>query len=89
MARLTQTARRLRTDSTDAERLLWSRLRAHRLEPHKFNRQQPIGRYIVDFVCFEAQLVIELDGGQHMDAFAADAERDAWLSSQSFRVLRF
>ena len=68
MSMLTPRAKRLRTDSTDAERLLWSRLRAHRLLGWKFKRQQPMGRYIVDFVCFDAKLVVELDGGQHADA---------------------
>jgi len=87
--RPTAHAKRLRTDSTDAERLLWSRLRAHRLFGLKFKRQQPIGRYIVDLVCFDAKLVIELDGGQHADAVDTDATRDAWLNSQGFRVLRF
>ena len=86
---LTSHAKRLRTESTDAERLVWSRLRAHRLGGWKFKRQQPIGRYIVDFVCFDAKLVVELDGGQHVDAAGTDAERDAWLNSEGFKVLRF
>jgi very-short-patch-repair endonuclease len=86
---LTGHAKRLRADSTDAERLVWSRLRAHRLLGWKFKRQQPIGRYIVDFVCFDAKLVVELDGGQHADALDEDAIRDAWLGSQGFTVLRF
>jgi very-short-patch-repair endonuclease len=86
---LTPRAKRLRTDSTDAERLVWSRLRAHRLRGWKFKRQQPIGRYVVDFACFDAKLVIELDGGQHADAADMDATRDAWLNSQGLRVLRF
>ena len=75
MSMLTPRAKRLRTDSTDAERLLWSRLRAHRLLGWKFKRQQPIGRYIVDFVCFDAKLVIELDGGQHADAVDSRCEQ--------------
>ncbi len=89
MSTLTSNAKRLRTDSTDVERLLWSRLRAHRLLGWKFKRQQPIGRYIVDFVCFDAKLVIELDGGQHADTSDTDATRDAWLDCQGLRVLRF
>lgn len=88
MPRLTANARNLRRTSTDAERALWSRLRAHRFEGHKFRRQQPIGRYIVDFACLEARVVIELDGGQHALS-THDAERDAWLQAQGFRVLRF
>ena len=82
-------ARSLRSNQTDAERLLWERIRAGRLEGHKFKRQQPLGHYIVDFVCFEAMLVIELDGGQHAEQVNEDAERTRWLTSQGFRVLRF
>jgi very-short-patch-repair endonuclease len=82
-------AKKLRTTSTDAERLLWSRLRARRLFGSKWKRQQPLGNYIVDFVCFESRLIIELDGGQHADAKLGDDERDAWLSAHGFHVLRF
>jgi very-short-patch-repair endonuclease len=82
-------ARMLREAMTDAERALWYRLRAKRLLGWKFRRQQPIGNYIVDFVCHEAKLVIELDGGQHVERADADARRTAWLESQGFRVLRF
>ena len=89
MSMLTGHAKRLRAESRDAERLVWSRLRAHRLLGWKFKRQQPVGRYIVDFVCFDAKLVIELDGGQHADAVDEDAARHAWLGSQGCRVLRF
>ncbi len=74
---------------TDAERILWQLLRAGRLAGFKFKRQQPFGRYIVDFVCFEAQLIIELDGGQHQDAVVQDAARDSWLKARGFSVLRF
>ena len=88
MTRLTQYAKRLRSNSTNAERLLWMRLRGSRLRGYKFKRQQPLGLYIVDFICFEAKLVLELDGGQHADAEGADRSRDAWLQSQGFRVLR-
>lgn len=55
----------------------------------KFKRQQPIGNYVVDFVCFEKKLVIELDGGQHADQVIQDATRTCWLESQGFEVLRF
>jgi very-short-patch-repair endonuclease len=88
MDQLTDLARELRDRSTDAERLFWSRVRSHRLHGFKFKRQQPVGRYIVDFVCFEAELVVELDGGQH-SANVRDAARDAWLQAQGYRVLRF
>ena len=82
-------ARQLRKNLTEAERVLWRHLRLRQLEGCKFRRQQPIGRYIVDFVCFENQLVIELDGGQHCEQVVYDAERSAWLRGQGFRVLRF
>lgn len=82
-------ARSLRSNQTDAENMLWKHIRAGRLEGHKFKRQQPLGRYIVDFVCFETMLVIELDGGQHAEQVNEDAERTRWLASQGFRVLRF
>jgi very-short-patch-repair endonuclease len=81
-------AKNLRKRATDAERLLWKYLRIKQLENLKFKRQQPIGTYIVDFVCFEKRIVIEVDGGQH-SASENDAMRDAWLSSQGFKVLRF
>jgi very-short-patch-repair endonuclease len=60
-------ARTLRKGPTDAERLLWKHLRMRQLVSYKFRRQQPIGSYIVDFVCFEKKLIIELDGGQHTE----------------------
>lgn len=82
-------ARELRSEQTPSEHALWQQLRARRFSGHKFRRQQPLGRYIVDFVCFSSRLIVELDGGQHADAEAYDAERDAWLKSQGFRVLRF
>lgn len=82
-------AKQLRTNSTDAERLLWSRLRAGRLLASKWKRQQPLGDYIVDFICFDSRLVVELDGGQHASNKDADARRDAWLHEEGFLVLRF
>lgn len=63
-------------------------LRAHRLAGAKFKRQEQIGDYIVDFVCFRARLIVEADGSQHADN-PADFQRDDWLSAQGFRVLRF
>jgi very-short-patch-repair endonuclease len=83
------TARRLRRDSTDAERRIWYRVRGGRIGGAKFRRQQPIGRYVVDFVCQEAKLIVELDGGQHAQRTAADAARTRWLESQGYRVIRF
>lgn len=86
---LTETARTLRKSSTDAEKLLWSRLRSKQIQGHKFRRQEQIGRFIVDFVCYERKLVVEADGGQHAVEKEKDAERTAWLNSQNFTVVRF
>jgi very-short-patch-repair endonuclease len=73
---------------TEAERRIWSRLRAHRLCGASFRRQIPIGPYVADFVCNDARLIVEIDGGQH-NANAHDRKRDAWLRNQGFLVLRF
>ncbi|KUM42516.1 endonuclease domain-containing protein [Pseudomonas sp. EpS/L25] len=81
-------ARSLRRNQTDAERALWQHLRGKRFQGFKFRRQHPYGRYILDFVCLEARLVVELDGGQHQDS-PADRERDVWLGAQDFQTLRF
>ena len=83
------TARRLRRNGTDAERALWRYSRNRTASGAKFRRQQPIGPYIVDFVCFEARLVIEIDGGQHAVHAGQDAVRTAYLERHSFRVIRF
>ena len=82
-------ARQLRKSMTDAERWLWYELKAKRFDDKKFRRQAPIGDYIVDFVCHEAKLIIELDGGQHALLIDEDNARTAWLNSRGFRVLRF
>jgi very-short-patch-repair endonuclease len=84
-------AKQLRKNSTDAERQLWRVLRSRQLAGHKFRRQQPLGGFIVDFVCFEKRLVVEVDGGQHNEPLQAanDSERSTWLEQQGFRVLRF
>jgi adenine-specific DNA-methyltransferase len=82
-------AKGLRQNSTDAERLLWLRVRNRQIADAKFRRQQPIGPYVVDLVCMEQKLVIELDGGQHADQVAEDAARTAYPESRGFRVLRF
>ena len=83
-----QRARTLRTNSTDAERKLWSLLRARQVQGLKFVRQFAIGPYIVDFVCREAALIIEVDGGQHAEC-RDDALRTAFLNAQGYSVLRF
>ena len=85
--RLTPIARKLRADQTDTEHLLWSRLRARRLEGEKFVRQIQIDGYVADLACRSARLAIELDGGQH-DA-ARDAARTAIIEKYGYRVLRF
>jgi len=82
-------ARTLRDNATDAERLLWGRLRRRQLANCKFRRQRPIGPYVCDFVCLEASVIVELDGSQHVDQMAYDARRDAFLRFYGYRVLRF
>jgi very-short-patch-repair endonuclease len=84
-----QFARQLRKNMTDAERYLWYRLRNRQLGGHRFRRQFPIGRYIVDFVCLERKLIVELDGGQHAERTESDLARTTWLNSQGFRLIRF
>jgi very-short-patch-repair endonuclease len=81
-------ARSLRRDPTEAERLLWKRLRHRQVGGAKFRRQHPIGNYIADFVCLEAMLIIEVDGSQHVDQAAYDAARTAYLIAEGFEVLR-
>ena len=82
-------AKELKKNATDAEQALGRRLRAHQLTGHKFRRQQPIGQYIVDFVCFDKRVIVEVDGGQHSERVVYDDQRSAWPESQGFRVLRF
>jgi very-short-patch-repair endonuclease len=79
----------LRKRSTDAENTLWKSLRAKRLQGLKFRRQEPIGKYIVDFVCYEKKIIIEIDGGQHSVDKEKDQERDHWFKTKGFEVLRF
>ena len=88
-SRLLDRARELRKSDTRAETLLWSRLRNRKLGGWKWKRQVPRGVYIVDFLCSEAGLVIEIDGGQHSEQIAYDERRTAWLEAQGLRVLRF
>ena len=85
----TARARRLRRDSTDAERHLWRALRNRQIDGHKVRRQVPLGPYVVDFACLDRHLVIEIDGGQHARTEPFDSRRTAWLESQGFTVLRF
>jgi len=82
-------AKSMRRQPTNAEAVMWAALRGARLQGFKFKRQQPIGPYIVDFVCFEYGLIIEIDGGHHAEDVSADQHRSNWLQSQGFSVLRF
>ena len=88
-ANLTKLSKELRKNSTDVERVLWQKLRARQFYGIKFRRQQPIGNFIVDFVSFEKNLIIELDGGQHAENKQKDLKRDRILSNEGFNVLRF
>jgi len=84
-------ARALRKNATDAERILWAALRNFKRGGLHFRRQSPMGRYIVDFVCHRAKLIVELDGSQHGtdQAMAYDAERTEFLNSRGYCVIRF
>jgi very-short-patch-repair endonuclease len=84
----TERARELRSAQTDAEKRLWNRLRARQVNGYKFVRQEPIGQFVVDFVCRERRLIVEVDGGQHATD-PRDAMRDRWLIDHGYRVLRF
>ncbi|MBP2313449.1 endonuclease domain-containing protein [Azospirillum soli] len=81
-----QRARSLHQTATEAEKLLWHAVRDRRLAGLKFRRQQCMGRYVVDFICHEKHLIVELDGSQH--TVVGDAERTAFLESEGYRVLR-
>ena len=82
-------AKRLRQHATPAERRLWSRLRDRRFLGLKFRRQAPVDRFVVDFVCIDAKLIIEIDGGQHGSRVAADQRRTKILETMGYLVLRF
>jgi very-short-patch-repair endonuclease len=86
--RSTRLARSLRHRSTRAESVVWLALRDRRLGGFKFARQHPIGPYVVDFVCRERRLIVEVDGGQHADN-AADQAREGYLASLGYSVVRF
>ena len=85
----TQRARALRKDMTDAERLLWHHLRDRRLGGFKFRRQHRVGRFIVDFLCAEEKIIIEVDGGQHAINAEADNQRSLALDAEGYQILRF
>ena len=81
--------RTLRCNATDAERKLWQGLCGRQLAGCKFRRQHPFERFIVDFVCLERKLVVEIDGSQHLDSIERDQTRDDSLAQAGFRTLRF
>jgi very-short-patch-repair endonuclease len=82
-------ARALRRNMTDAERILWRSLRDRKMGGWKFRRQHPIRPFIVDFVCVERRLIIEVDGGQHASKVQADASRSSYLRKKGYKILRF
>lgn len=86
---LLDSARELRRDATDAEKLFWRYLRNRQLAGFKFRRQVPKGNYIVDVLCEELRLVVELDGGQPSEAVAYDQRRTQYLEKSGYRVIRF
>ena len=86
---LLKKARVLRNKQTDVEGVIWGIVRNRQLLGLKFRRQVPIENYIVDFVCFERKLIIELDGGQHIDASEYDAQRTFELEKRGFKVIRY
>jgi very-short-patch-repair endonuclease len=83
------TARNLRRNQTEAEKRLWARLRNRQLCRAKFRRQHAIGYFYADFVCIEARLIVELDGGQHGLQSDRDRMRTDFLEREGFRVIRF
>jgi len=82
-------ARALRHDATDAEHWLWQHLRSRQLLGQKFRRHVPIGQYIVDFLCCECELIVEVDGSQHRQQEGYDRTRTHFLESQGYRVIRY
>ena len=82
-------AKRLRHDQTKPEGILWSCLRNRQLVNLKFRRQFAIGSYVVDFVCLERRLIVEIDGGHHAEQAEEDNERTVWLENQGFQLIRF
>ena len=88
---LVDLCRRLRKRTTPGEEMLWQCLRRHQLGGLKFRRQHPLGRFAVDFCCTEKRLVIEIDGGIHLENLQSlyDANRDEIISSRGFKILRF
>ena len=86
---LKQHAKALRNNPTDAERHLWRHLRNSQVLKSKFRRQEVLGNYIVDFVCLAPKLIVELDGGQHLEQRRYDKERSHYLTELGYEVIRF
>jgi very-short-patch-repair endonuclease len=85
-----ENAKKLRINLTEPERILWSFLKNKGINNVKFRRQVPIGKYIVDFLCYEKDLIIEIDGSQHAEAQKEyDLKRDKYLSNRGYKVTRF
>ena len=84
-------ARQLRSRMTEAERKLWQIFRGRQLGGYRFRKQAPLGKYVADFICYEAKIIVEVDGGQHNNPkeISYDEQRTAWLSSQGYLVQRF
>ena len=91
MKNLKNLAKNLRKNMQEPEKILWSKLRSRRFQNYKFRRQVPIGKYIVDFVCYEKHLIIELDGRQHLtpENIREDDIRTKFLEERTFKVLRY
>ena len=85
--KLQNIAKILRKRPTEAEKFMWRYLRSKQLEGLKFRRQEPIGNYVVDFVCYEKKIIVEIDGGQH--CVERDGNRDRWLESQDFKIFEY
>lgn len=85
----TKKARKLRKNMTDAEQKLWSHLRHKQVGGYKFRRQFPLDSYVVDFICLEKKLIIEIDGGQHNNESEYENKRTEFLESQGYTILRF
>jgi len=90
---LIELARKLRSEQTDAEQLIWSLLRDHRVHDAKFRRQHPVDagdkRFVLDFYCHDAKLAIEIDGSQHQEQSTQDAERTRLFEKQGIKIVRF
>ena len=89
MDALRRKARNLRNSATDAERRLWQHLRLKQMGGFKFRRQVPVAGFVADFMCCELKLIVELDGGQHLERYDYDRQRSSVLEEHGYRVLRY